>query len=111
MGIDATGKDDIVGDNIDQWKNGHEFTFWAYDYNYTGTKEYHVFSTQNNFLGVLNDTQRFTLSPVKVMEGDDYNGWTLKASFWVFDDDHVKQFTGNCLSIRLKTYCLGLINL
>ena len=106
MGIEAKGKDGIVGDNIDQWNGGHEFTFWAYDHNYTGTKAYHVFYTQNDFLGVLNDTQRFTLSPVKTMEGKDYNGWNLKTSFWAFEDDYVKQFTGKCLSIRMKTNCL-----
>ena len=106
MGIEANRKDDIVGANIDQLKDSHDFTFWAYDHNYTGTKAYHVFYTQNNFLGVLNDTQRFTLSPVKTIEGKDHNGWNLKASFWAFEDDHVKRFAGNRLYIKMKTNCL-----
>ena len=106
MGIEANRKDNIVGDNIDQLKDGHDFTFWAYDHNYTGTKEYHVFYTHDNFLGVLNDTQRFTLSPIKTIEGKDHNGWNLKTTFWAFEDDHVKQFTGNRLYIKMKTNCL-----
>ena len=91
MGLDATGDEDIIGDNKKQWKDGHDLTFWVYDYNYPGTKEFYIYYTQNNYLGVLNATQRFTLSPIKTTE-ENARGWYFKASFWAFEDYELKKF-------------------
>ena len=91
MGLDATGDDDIIGDNKEQWKDGHVLTFWAYDYNFPGTKEYYIYYTQNNQHGMMNETQRFTLSPIKTLEENAW-GWNLKTSFWAFEDYELKKF-------------------
>ena len=91
VGLDATGDDDIIGDNKEQWKDGHVLTFWAYDYNFPGTKEYYIYFTQNNQHGVMNETQRYTLSPIKTIEENAW-GWYMKTSFWAFEDYELKKF-------------------
>ena len=104
MGIDPTGKENIKGDNTEQWRNGHVFSFWAYDYNYPGTKEYHVYYTQNNHHGVFDDTQRYTLSPIKTSEDGEKNEWNLTTSFWAFEDDPVRKFTGKFKPMKIKYF-------
>ena len=94
MGIDATGDDNIIGNNKDQWKDGHLYTFWAYNYNYPGTKQYHIYYSQNNYIGLMNETQRFTLSTFELSEENESNDWKLQTSFWAFEDERVNAFTG-----------------
>ena len=101
-GIDATGDDNIIGDSKDQWKDGHVFTFWAYNYNYPGTKQYHIYYTQNNYIGLTNETQRFTLSTFDLTKEKEKKGWHLQTSFWAFEDKRVKAFTGNINRARTK---------
>ena len=114
-GLDATGDDDIIGNNKEQWKDGHVLTFWAYDYNYPGTKEYYIYYTQNNYLGVMKETQRFTLSPKRAMEENEW-GWYLKTSFWAFEYYELKKFIGkfkctikvSIVYVRTKNLILNL---
>ena len=92
MGIDATGDD-----KKEQWKDGNVFTFWTYNYSFPGTKEYHVYHTQNNYNGVMNETQRFTLSNFKLKQENENEGWNLTTSFWAFENERVKKFMGKIL--------------
>ena len=95
---DETGGDNIIDDGKEQWKDGSVFKFWAYNYNYPGTKEYHIYYTQNNYQGVMNETQRFTLSNFKSTEENENDAWHLKTSFWAFEDERVKTFIGKIIT-------------
>ena len=101
-GLDATGHEGIddSGSGTEQWKDGHVLTFWAYDYDYPGTKQYHVYYTQKDYFKKETVIQRFMLSSYRQEVGEEEkNGWTLAFSFWAFEDKFVAHYTGrnNCI--------------
>ena len=99
-GVDATGEEGISSSYTEQWKDGHVLTFWAYDHNYPGTTNYHVYYTQKDFLKNENYAQRFALSTYNQTETDIPNGWKLSFSFWAFKDKFVDNFIGKPLTLN-----------
>ena len=48
-GLDATVDEGTGVSDKERWKNGHVLTFWAYDYNYQGTTQYHVYNNNKTY--------------------------------------------------------------
>ena len=85
-------------------------TFWAYDYNYQGTTQYHVYNNNKTCCSNVSDGQRFTMSTYKQnevvtdQENDRENGWIYDFTFWAFGDKLLDEFLG-------KTYvCYKMYN-
>ena len=93
-GLDATG-DEGTGENDKQpWEKGHVLTFWAYDFNYQGSTQYHVYYNNKTCCSNVKDGQRFTLSTYKQNQVDEQNGWIHAFTFWAFGDRTVDEFVG-----------------
>ena len=67
-----------------EWRNGHQFTFWAYGTAQIGTVQYSVLSDEK-----YASYQRFMIAKEN---GDDQvtRGWTFRFSFWAFESDKGK---------------------
>ena len=93
-GLDATRPEGTAVADTERWKNGHVLTFWAYDYNYHGTTQYHVYHNSKTCCGSVKNGQRFTLSTYKQRQEDEQNGWIYSFTFWAYEDKFVDQFVG-----------------